>query len=279
MTFSKRYAQHLIAGMTSLGIVAGWGATIGTLAIATATPASACNIEPVIGSVCTFAFDWCPRGYVKADGRLLSVNQNQALFALIGYRYGGNNSSEFNVPDLRGRSVIGTGQDPLLNGNINLAQKVGQQAIMLSYSHVPLYPHTHTATFQGTGGGSQHVTVPASAGTLGVTSKLKAVQAQGTAQPKAGSLLGTGGTGSQQAPIYVEAPSTATAVELGGLEVKLTGSAGYGQIDFDVQTGITGGSVAVAPAMAPAAAPVSTQSPGLGMTACIALNGLYPDRP
>lgn len=280
MNFLNGYARQFIAGMASLGMVAGWGATVGTLAIVTATPASACNVEPYIGSVCTFAFDWCPLGYQKADGRILQVSQNPAIFSLIGYKYGGNNTSEFRLPDLRGRSVIGTGQDPSSGfQNINFAQKVGQQAIALNSNQVPLVAHTHSATFQGTGAGLQRVTVPGSPGTLGVTAKLQAVQAAGTAQPQTGSLLGMGGSGVQQAPIYVAAPSTATAVDLGGLEVKLTGSAGNGQIDFNVPTGFTGGIVTVAPAATTATAAVSTQSPGLGMTACIAINGLYPERP
>lgn len=51
--------------------------------------AQACNTEPYIGSVCVFAFDWCPCGYVPADGRSLSIRENTALFGLIGFSYGG----------------------------------------------------------------------------------------------------------------------------------------------------------------------------------------------
>ncbi|OPH17381.1 hypothetical protein FE88_32495, partial [Azospirillum brasilense] len=76
------------------------------------TPAAACNVEPYIGTICTYAFDWCPQGYVVADGRTLAVRENQALFALIGYRYGGNNADLFAVPDLRGRAAIGSGTGP-----------------------------------------------------------------------------------------------------------------------------------------------------------------------
>ncbi|WP_247873281.1 phage tail protein, partial [Azospirillum sp. TSH64] len=94
-------------------------------------PAVACNVEPYIGTICTYSFDWCPQGYVTADGRTLAVRENQALFALIGYRYGGNNADLFAVPDLRGRAAIGSGTGPGL-ATINIGAKVGQQELLLS---------------------------------------------------------------------------------------------------------------------------------------------------
>ena len=174
--------------------------------------------------------------------------------------------------------VVGTGQSVGLD-NILLGQKVGQSSIVLNENQVPLRPHTHTATFTGTGGGNNTITVPASAGSLGITATLSAVQTPGVAQPRTGSLLGMGGSGNQAATIYVPSNSTATQVQLGGLDVKLTGSSGNGPIQFNVPTGITGGTVAVASAAASPSAGVSTQSPGLGLTVCIATNGLFPPRP
>lgn len=74
-------------------------------AIGLATPAAACNAEPYIGSICTFSFDWCPRGYTPADGRTLAVREYQALFALIGYRYGGNNADLLGSPTCVGAAL------------------------------------------------------------------------------------------------------------------------------------------------------------------------------
>lgn len=278
MTLLKTLLRSVASGLASLGMMSGWGAALGVAAIATATPAAACNSEPYIGSVCTFAFDWCPYGYVQADGRQLAVREYTALFGTIGFKYGGDNANNFRVPDLQGRTVIATGQGTGLN-LISLGQKVGQQSIVLSDSQVPLRAHTHSATFTGTGGESKRIAIPASAGSLGVTSKLEALQVTGVAQPQTGKFLGMGGSGTQQAPIYATSTATTTAVELGGLEVKLTGTAGHDAFQFDVPTGITGGSVSVAPTVLPVAASVSTQSPGLGMTVCIATLGLYPSRP
>lgn len=249
--------------------------------------ASACNQEPYIGSICTFAFDWCPRGYIPADGRTLSVNQNQALFSLLGYRYGGNNADQFNIPDLRGRSVVGTGTGPGMVA-VNIAQKVGQQSLTLNVNQTPLQPHTHTATFTGTGGGSQQVTVPAVASTLGVTAALPVSPSPGATGTTVG--LTAGQTGYLTA---LAGKSGATSINLSGpytttlpnpaaslpANVQISGNAGVPQIQFNVPTGLTGGTVSLGSATAAASAPVSTQSPGLGMTVCIAAQGLYPDRP
>lgn len=277
MTLLKTIFRNFMTGLTSLGMISGWGAALGTAAIATSTPAAACGTEPYVGSICTFAFDFCPGGYVQADGRLLPVSEYTALYSLLGSTYGGDNTN-FAVPDFRGRTAVGKGIGPGLNA-IQLAQKVGQQTIILEAAQVPLKQHAHAATFHGTGGASNHVSIPASAGSLGVTSKLQAIQAPGTAQPQTGKFLGMGGSGNQQAPIYATSNATTTAVDLGGLEVKLTGSAGHGPIDFDVITGITGGTVSVQSAEALPTKGVSIQSPGLGATVCIATYGLYPSKP
>ncbi|WP_284758094.1 tail fiber protein [Agrobacterium sp. fls2-241-TYG-188a] len=278
MTSTKQSVRRVLAGLASLGMVGGWSAALGSLAIVSATPAEACSDQSYVGSICAFPFDYCPKNYVPADGRLLSKNEYQPLYALIGSTYGNVSGDNFAIPDLRGRMVVGTGQSVGLD-NIILGQKVGQSSIVLNENQVPLRPHTHTATFVGTGGGNNTITVPASAGSLGITATLSAVQTPGVAQPRTGSLLGMGGSGNQAATIYVPSNSTATQVQLGGLDVKLTGSSGNGPIQFNVPTGITGGTVAVASAAASPSAGVSTQSPGLGVTVCIATNGLFPPRP
>jgi microcystin-dependent protein len=72
-------------------------------------PATACGGETFLGSVCTVGFNFCPRGYAAADGQLLPINQNQALFALLGTQFGGDGRTTFALPDLRSRSVVGAG--------------------------------------------------------------------------------------------------------------------------------------------------------------------------
>lgn len=276
----REVSRFLTRTVAAIGVISGVGAGAGTLSVVTAAPAAACNLEPTIGSICTYAFDWCPRGYLPADGRTLQVNTNQAIFSLIGFRYGGDNANNFNLPDLRGRVAVGKGQGPNL-APVNFAEQLGQQQVTLNAAQVPVPAHNHPAAFTGTGGGTQKITVAANPGTLGVDAKLEAIQTQGQANIAADAWLGQGATsGVGQATIYVPSGATGSKVELGGLDVKLTGAAGNGPISFDVPTGITGGAVTVGSnAPITASQPVSTQPPSLGLTVCIAINGLYPDRP
>ena len=69
-----------------------------------------CADEVFLGEICTFASNFCPRGFVVADGRLLSISENQDLFKLLGTTFGGDGQTTFAIPDLRGRIVVGTGQ-------------------------------------------------------------------------------------------------------------------------------------------------------------------------
>ncbi|MGV1753985.1 phage tail protein [Agrobacterium sp. CG674] len=118
MTLLKTSLRSVVSGLASLGMVSGWGAALGVAAIATATPGAACNSEPYIGSICTFAFDWCPRGYMQADGRQLAVREYTALFGTIGFTYGGDNTNNFRLPDLLGRTVIAPAMSVRLRGPI-----------------------------------------------------------------------------------------------------------------------------------------------------------------
>lgn len=72
-----------------------------------ATPAAA--RDPFIGEVTTVGFNFCPRGWAKAEGQLLPIAQNTALFSLLGTLYGGDGRTTFGLPDLRGRTVVGMG--------------------------------------------------------------------------------------------------------------------------------------------------------------------------
>ena len=63
-----------------------------------------------------FGGNFCPRGWAEADGRLLAVTQNDALFSLYGTLYGGDGRTTFGLPDLRGRIPIHAGNGPGLSG-------------------------------------------------------------------------------------------------------------------------------------------------------------------
>jgi len=237
------------------------------------TPAAACNDESYIGTICTFAFDWCPRNYIVADGRTLAIREYQALFALIGFRYGGDNANTFGIPDLRGRAAIGTGTGPGLV-NVPIGAKIGQQELLLSAAQVPLQPHTHAATFTGTGGSSGGSTTVPFTGTvtMPITTGGSPVSAPNSGTVYLGGIVfddaGSGLT--LTGPYNTVGPAPNTAAHAAG-----TAS---GTVTVP-NTGITGGTVAIAPASGGATQKVSTQSPAIGQTVCIVANGLYPNRP
>ncbi len=104
--------------------------------------AFACSSEPYLGSMCAFAGNFEPQGYAYADGRLLSIAQNSALFSLLGTTYGGDGRTTFALPDTRGRALIGSGRGPGLS-NYPLGAKGGVESVILSEAQMP--SHTHSA--------------------------------------------------------------------------------------------------------------------------------------
>lgn len=94
-----------------------------------------------LGEIITVADNIVPNGYLPADGRLLSVSQNQALFSLFGTTYGGDGVRTFALPDLRGRDVVGVsqGQGP------TLGQAFGTESTVLTEANLPVHDHTLTA--------------------------------------------------------------------------------------------------------------------------------------
>lgn len=92
--------------------------------------------EPFLGEVRMVAFDFAPRGWALCDGQLLPINQNQALFALLGTTYGGDGVRTFALPDLRGRTPIhaDTGHP--------LGQASGTETHTLASAETP--SHTHS---------------------------------------------------------------------------------------------------------------------------------------
>lgn len=96
--------------------------------------------EPYVGEVRLFAGNFAPRGWAFCEGQILPVQQNQALFALLGTQYGGNGSTTFMLPDLRGRSPVGAGVDGDLTPVV-AGQVLGSETVTLTAAQLP--PHTH----------------------------------------------------------------------------------------------------------------------------------------
>ncbi|WP_394728580.1 phage tail protein [Altererythrobacter sp. GH1-8] len=70
-----------------------------------AAPAAA-SIDPFIGEIAKFPYNFCPRGWAETDGRLLEISSNTALFSLIGTRYGGDGRTTFALPKISSPGVI-----------------------------------------------------------------------------------------------------------------------------------------------------------------------------
>ncbi len=102
-----------------------------------------------IGTIAFFAINFTPEGWLPCDGRSMTVADNTALYSLLGTYYGGNGSTEFRLPDLRGRMPLGTGTDGEL-ANHTLGQRGGAETFTLSTSNLP--EHQHTLPISSVGG-------------------------------------------------------------------------------------------------------------------------------
>ena len=102
--------------------------------------------EPFLGEVRIYGFDFAPRSWATCDGQLLPINQNQALFSLLGTTYGGDGQTTFALPDLRGRSPMHEG------AGHTLGQKWGEENHTLTAAEMPT--HTHTARGSSNAGNS-----------------------------------------------------------------------------------------------------------------------------
>ena len=116
---------------------------------------SGCN--GCLGQLKMFAGNFAPGGWAKAEGQLLPIDQNQALFAILGNTYGGNGRTTFGLPDLRGRTIIGAGQGAGLS-NYQLGQKTGVEEVILTVEQIPSHEHklTSSSLTGGAGGNQPH---------------------------------------------------------------------------------------------------------------------------
>ncbi len=91
--------------------------------------------EPYLGEIKIFSFGFAPKGWAECNGQLLPINQNQALFSILGTTYGGDGQQTFALPNLQERVPIHTG-----NG-ISLGERGGEQAHTLNISELPAHTH------------------------------------------------------------------------------------------------------------------------------------------
>ncbi|MCO6457618.1 MAG: phage tail protein [Pirellulaceae bacterium] len=95
---------------------------------------------PYLAEIRAFGFNFPPRGWALCDGQLLPINQNQALFSLLGTTYGGDGRTTFALPDLRGRTAVKFGQGPGLAA-YQLGSGGGQETVAVSLAQLPAHSH------------------------------------------------------------------------------------------------------------------------------------------
>lgn len=131
--------------------------------------------EPFLSEIKIVSFNFAPKGWAQCNGQFLPINQNQALFALLGTTYGGNGQTTFALPNLRGRVPISFG-----NGH-TLGEAAGTTSVTVNIQQLPTHLHFVQAsnTAADTNAAANHMfglvagrnyTDPAALVTLGPTS-------------------------------------------------------------------------------------------------------------
>lgn len=113
--------------------------------------------EPFLSEIRIMSFVFAPKGWALCNGQLLPINQNQALFSLLGTTYGGDGRVNFALPDLRGNVQTHMGD------GLTLGQKGGEQAHTLSIAEIPTHQHFAVGSAQAADVGS-----PTNATLLGI---------------------------------------------------------------------------------------------------------------
>lgn len=103
-------------------------------------------MEGYIGAIMGWGPNWAPRNWTGCDGQLLAIAQYTAVFSLIGTIYGGDGRTTFAMPDLRGRTPIGSGHGPGLS-NYPIGAKGGMEYVTLNQLEMPM--HNHAISTQG----------------------------------------------------------------------------------------------------------------------------------
>jgi microcystin-dependent protein len=146
--------------------------------------------EPYLGEIRLMSYPFPPRGWMPCQGQILSISTNSALFSLLGTTYGGNGSTTFQLPDLRGRVVAHVGS------GAPLGTAAGQETVTLTSSEMPAHFHAvmaaagnansaafNGALISGAVSGGNPVNVYADAGSPVQALSPACVSMQGGSQP------------------------------------------------------------------------------------------------
>lgn len=119
-----------------------------------------------LGQIEAFAFNFAPKGWAQCNGQLLSIQQNAALFALLGTYYGGNGTTTFQLPDLRGRIAVSQGTAPS-GTSYTIGELLGTENVTVLVGDMPSHSHAMNVV-NNSGGGTE---IPSGSVQLGVASE------------------------------------------------------------------------------------------------------------
>lgn len=173
-------------------------AVIASCLLATSyAPSSQAAADPLLGEIMWVGYNFCPRGWAEANGQLLAISSNSALFSLLGTMYGGDGRTTFALPDLRGRVSISAGRGSGLS-DYRQGSRGGNETTTLTAAQLP--SHNHAAT--------------------GLTGNIVANQQAGDQSAPANRVLADG----QRAAIYSDLPAPSDQVDMHDSSVKITGN-------------------------------------------------------
>ncbi len=216
-------------------------------------------MDPILGQIILWPVPWVPDGWALCDGSLLSVNQYQALFSLIGKLYGGDGVNNFALPDLRYKVPVGTQtmQSVAQTGGSPTSSVTATGAGSLSIGINNMPSHTHAATFTPSGGGaSANIAIPAVSASAASTNMPGTSVTMAQTTGPAAKIYSNGTPDTTLKPFSVPVPAGSGTVT--------NASTGSGQpLPVAVNVPVT----------------VSTLQPYLTLNYIIAVTGVYPNRP
>lgn len=223
------------------------------------------SMEAYLGTILPWPGTYAPAGWAYCDGRSLSINSYAALFAVIGTNYGGDGQSTFKLPDLRGRTILGTNSQPPLTTRLlgqtggaetATATGTGTGSLTLTVANLPAHNHTASLSLSGLTGTT---TINVGTGTGG---QLLATE---------GCTLASTAGGATGAAIYqLSSVAPVAPVKLGGVSTTVGGSG-------SVTVNNTGNGAAI-PIGVNVTASGATLPPFLVLNYIICLVGLFPSR-
>ncbi len=123
-------------------------------------------VDFYLGQIIQFGGNFAIFGTATCDGQLLPISQYTALFSLLGTSYGGNGTSNFALPDLRGRTMIHQGTGPGLSTYV-VGENGGTENVTLLQNNLPSHTHTMTSTFKASSTVKASLQIPAAGSVLG----------------------------------------------------------------------------------------------------------------